>query len=331
MRFTRVSNEPYIAKTPGTFYSKLVANPDVLEFKGSLYFFFRGQGEEGHDQIGLWKQPLTLANGVDWEKSIKEPIVKVSEDPAAYDSNHILDPAAIVLKDSIYLYYTAKEIEDQVSYAIGLSISVDGNSFEKHSQSPILKSAIAPEVVFHEGLIYLFFQRHNEENDSWELFLRTSKDGINFDSESEQLVFKPSQVTGEIDSQSAATFRIFQSGDYYYMAYGACQKHLDYPENFGIARSQDLINWERSLSGPIFSRGNSGDWDEAAIWYPTIHKINDTYFMWYEGAGTGNGLADDASVRASELAREVNYGGYLESNFSQVGLATLNESEFSWQ
>ena len=331
MRFTRVSNEPYIAKTPGTFYSKLVANPDVLEFKGSLYFFFRGQGEEGHDQIGLWKQPLALANGVDWEKSIKEPIVKVSEDPAAYDSNHILDPAAIVLKDSIYLYYTAKEIEDQGSYAIGLSISVDGNSFEKHSQSPILKSAIAPEVVFHEGLIYLFFQRHNEENDSWELFLRTSKDGINFDSESEQLVFKPSQVTGEIDSQSAATFRIFQSGDYYYMAYGACQKHLDYPENFGIARSQDLINWERSLSGPIFSRGNSGDWDEAAIWYPTIHKINDTYFMWYEGAGTGNGLADDASVRASELAREVNYGGYLESNFSQVGLATLNESEFSWQ
>jgi predicted GH43/DUF377 family glycosyl hydrolase len=331
MRFTRVSNEPYIAKTPGTFYSKLVANPDVLEFKGSLYFFFRGQGEEGHDQIGLWKQPLALANGVDWEKSIKEPIVKVSEDPAAYDSNHILDPAAIVLKDSIYLYYTAKEIEDQGSYAIGLSISVDGNSFEKHSQCPILKSAIAPEVVFHKGLIYLFFQRHNEENDSWELFLRTSKDGINFNSESEQLVFKPSQVTGEIDSQSAATFRIFQSGDYYYMAYGACQKHLDYPENFGIARSQDLINWERSLSGPIFSRGNSGDWDEAAIWYPTIHKINETYFMWYEGAGTGNGLADDASVRESELAREVNYGGYLESNFSQVGLATLNESEFSWQ
>jgi predicted GH43/DUF377 family glycosyl hydrolase len=331
MRFTRVSNEPYIAKTPGTFYSKLVANPDVLEFKASLYFFFRGQGEEGHDQIGLWKQSLTLANGVDWDKSIKEPIVEVSKNPADYDSDHILDPAAIVLKDSIYLYCTAKEVEDQGSYAIGLSISIDGNTFVKHQQGPILRNAIAPEVVFHEGLIYLFFQRHNKENDSWELYSRTSKDGIDFDSESERLVFKPSKLPGEMDSQSTATFRIFQSGDYYYMAYGACQKYLDYPENFGIARSQDLINWERSLSGPIFTRGNSGDWDEAAIWYPTIHKIGDTFFMWYEGAGTGNGLVDDVSIEASRLAREVDYGGYLESNFSQVGLATLNESEFSWQ
>jgi hypothetical protein len=92
-----------------------------------------------------------------------------------------------------------------------------------------------------------------------------------------------------------------------------------------------LINWERNLSGPIFSRGNSGDWDEAAIWYPTIYKISDTYFMWYEGAGTGNGLVDEASVQASELAREVNYGGYLETNFSQIGVAILNKSDFTWQ
>ena len=331
MKFTRVSNEPYISKTPGTFYSTLVANPDVLEFKGSLYLFFRGQGDEGHDQIGLWKQSLALANGIDWDKSIEEPIVEVSKDPTDYDSDHILDPAAIVLEDSIYLYYTAKGIQEVGNYAIGLSISTDGSSFKKYSSNPILPGAIAPEAVIHEGLIYLFFQRHNIATDSWELFLRTSFNGIDFAEETEKLVFSPSFVAGEIDSYSAATFRIFKDQDFYYMAYGACQKHLDYPENFGIARSQDLINWEKSASGPVFSRGNSGEWDEAAIWYPTIHKISDTYFMWYEGAGTGGGLVDDASIRASELAREVNYGGYLETNFSQVGLASLNESEFSWQ
>ena len=331
MRFKRISREPYISKTPGTFYSKLVANPDVLEFKDYLYFFFRGQGDEGHDQIGLWKQSLTLANGIDWDKSIREPIIEVSENPADYDSDHILDPAALVVGDCIYLYYTAKGIEDPGSYAIGLSISIDGITFGKYQENPILRDAIAPEVVFHKGLIYLFFQRHNIKNDSWELFLRTSKNGIDFDLETEQIVFKPSQVPGEIDSQSTATFRIFHSGDYYYMTYGACQKFLDYPENFGIARSQDLINWERSLSGPIFTRSNGGEWDEAAIWFPTIHKINETYFMWYEGAGTGNGLVDEASVQASELAREVNYGGYLETNFSQIGVAILNESEFTWQ
>jgi predicted GH43/DUF377 family glycosyl hydrolase len=331
MKFTRVSNKPYITRTSGTFYSRLVANPDVLEFQGSMYLFFRGQGDEGHDQIGLWKQTLALADGVNWDKSEREPVVKVSKDPADYDSDHILDPAAIVLEDSIYLYYTAKGIEEVNSYAIGLSISTDGSNFKKHSSSPILHGAIAPEVVIHDGLVYLFFQRHNISKNSWELFLRTSLNGVDFAEVTEKLVFAPSLIAGEIDSHSAATFRIFKDQDFYYMAYGACQKYLDYPENFAMARSQDLINWERSSSGPFFSRGNGGEWDEAAIWYPTIHKISHKYFMWYEGAGTGNGLVDEVSVQASQLAREVNYGGYLETNFSQVGLATLNESEFSWQ
>lgn len=331
MKFTRVSEEPFIPRTPGTFYSRLVANPDVLEHNDFLYFFFRGQGEDGHDQIGLWKQAQSLADGFNWDKSITEPVVKVSVEPSAYDSDHILDPSAIIFNEAIYLYYTAKGIQDENSYSIGLSVSDDGLNFLKHDSNPILKNAIAPEVIIHDGLIHLFFQRHNIQNDSWELFSRTSIDGIKFDLESERLVFTPSLVHGSIDEKSAATFRIFKADDFYYLSYGACQKFLDYPESFGIAKSKDLLNWERSKSNPIFVRGAAGTWDEAAIWYPTIHKINEKFFMWYEGAGTGNALIDESASEASTLARKVNYGGYLVTSFSQVGLAVLDEKDFLWQ
>ena len=66
-----------------------------------------------------------------------------------------------------------------------------------------------------------------------------------------------------------------------------------------------------SASGnPIFSRGDEGQWDEGAIWFSTVEKINGRYYMWYEGYGGGT-------------ARTEPYGSYLKGGKSQVGMATL--------
>ena len=115
------------------------------------------------------------------------------------------------------------------------------------------------------------------------------------------------------------------------MTYGACQKFLDYPESIGLARSKNLFQWETYPNNPIFTRGEPGDWDEGAVWCPTVHKIGNKYLMWYEGAGTGLLIDSDKSRQASDQAREENYGGYLTTSFSQIGVATLDESLFTWQ
>ncbi len=36
MKFSRIADQPFIPRTAETFYSELVANPDILEFKGEL-------------------------------------------------------------------------------------------------------------------------------------------------------------------------------------------------------------------------------------------------------------------------------------------------------
>lgn len=330
MRFTRVSNNPFISKTPGSFFSRLVANPDVVEFDEILYFFFRGQDEFGHDQIGVWTKPASEADGINWDKEITDPVIRVSENQDEYDSNHVLDPAAVVFNNQIYLYYTAKSNKEVNNHSIGLAISPDGKSFRKIAQNPILYEAIAPEVLIRDSIFYMFFQRHNLREDCWEIFLRTSEDGIEFSKETEKVVICWSKIKEELSLKSIATIRIFQNNGFYYMTYGACEKFLDYPENFKIARSSDLYNWEFSKGESILSRGEIGQWDEGAIWYPTIHKVRDKFFMWYEGAGTGNGALDESAQRACQVARNENYGGYLVTSFSQVGVATLDESEFTW-
>jgi predicted GH43/DUF377 family glycosyl hydrolase len=321
MKFSRISAQPFIPRLEGTFHSQLVANPDLLEFKECLYLFFRGQDERGHDQIGMWRQPIAVADGYTWEQKNSEPIIKVSVDPAAHDSNHILDPAAIEFNGMIYLYYTSKSQRSKNEYSISLAISGDGQSYEKYGSAPVLPGVIAPEVVYRDGYIYLFFQRHNVEKDCWEIYFRTSEDGKFFSEETERLVFEPHTSAQTIDSKSVATVRIFEENEIYYMFYAACKTFLDYPESIGMARSTDLISWERYPDNPVFTRGEIGQWDEGAIWYPTIYNFKGRYLMFYEGAGVGLGIESEDAQNASQKARNENYGAYLETSFSQIGLS----------
>lgn len=324
IKFKRIYNSPYIPKTPGTFYSILVANPAVTEYKGNTYFIFRGQGDSGHDQIGMWVTPSDSADGVNWKNHHQLPILPVSNDPNAFDNQHILDPGVIFKGDSLFVYYTGKSLNKEPNYSVCLAISYDGTTFNKYSK-PIIEGGIAPEVVYQDGLFYLFYQRQNVKG-YWEVFVATSINGIDYDISKEQLVFGPSQIPGTIDYFSVTTVRIFKEGNYFYMTYGACTKYIDYPESIGLARSTDLIKWERYFYNPIFERGDAGIWDEGALWFPTVRIIQGKYIMWYEGSGSGLGLKTEDARKASKIAREQNYGGYLKTSFSQIGIAVFEGS-----
>lgn len=98
------------------------------------------------------------------------------------------------------------------------------------------------------------------------------------------------------------------------MMYCGSDRYDDYPWHAGLATSHDLVHWEKYSGNPVFSRGSEGAWDEGAIWFTTMAKIDGVYCMWYEGFGGGT-------------ARTEPYGSYLEGGKSQIGLATL-ETEF---
>lgn len=114
------------------------------------------------------------------------------------------------------------------------------------------------------------------------------------------------------------------------MTYGGCDRYFDYPLAIGLARSPDLLHWERYPGNPILTRGEAGTWDEGALWFATVYKKGQTYFLWYEGTGTGLGLASAEARRLSQQCREEDYGGYAESSFSQIGLATFTGKLPAW-
>ena len=198
----------------------------------------------------------------------------------------------------------------------------------KYNQNPV-KEGVAPEVVEFENKIYLFYQKINSDN-GFDIFCCASEDGIYFQKDKEKKIFGASGIQSEFDAKSISTVRIWREDDWFFMTYGGCNKFRDYPVAIGLARSKDLFNWERYSNNPILERGPPNDWDEGALWFATIYKHNNSYYLWYEGTGTGLPQTNSEAIQKSRQSREMDYGDYGISSFSQIGLATFMGDISEW-
>jgi predicted GH43/DUF377 family glycosyl hydrolase len=308
-QWKRYAHNPIFPAKAGTWMESQTANPDLL-LNGDTYFmYFRGQ-QGGHDRIGLATIPHRQFDGVTWNIH-PEPIIDVG-DPGSWDENHCVDPAAVLVNGKIYLYYTG--VNPRVERSIMLAVSDDGIHFAKYGKNPVIAGGGAPEVVYHDSTFYLYFWWPVPKKKGFQIHYATSKDGYHFTDPSPNPVV-PAGPEGSWESFTVETQRIFSEGGLYYMIYCGSDRNKDYPWNAGLATSRDLVHWDKYPGNPIFSRGEAGAWDEGAIWFTTVEKIGDRYYLWYEGYGGGT-------------SRTEAYGSYLKGGKSQVGMATLDAPYF---
>lgn len=262
---------PSLATQEGTWKEDASMTVDLIQVGNDYLIYYVGKSE-GKDCIGVARCSVSEFDGVAWKDEPDNPILAPGE-VGSFDDRHLVDPASVRWQGSVYLYYSALGAGPD---SIGLAISDDGISFDKHPEPVIVGRA--PEVVVHDGLIHMLYSMENPQG-GYEFHLATSEDGFNFKKQGP--VFKPSESGW--DSLSVVTPRILSEEGIYILTYAGDRDEKDYPTGFGLAFSQDLRNWIKYPRNPVMSVGGPGEWDSRAVWFPEMFHAHEKYYMWYEG------------------------------------------------
>lgn len=201
------------------------------------------------------------------------PIVNVGNKDE-FDDSAVLDPASVIFKGKVFLYYSAIGSGPD---SVGLAISDDGIHFNKHGFVMIGR---APEVIVKDDKVFLIYLQFSENG--FKIYLASSKNGIDFKNVLDTPIFTPKQ--GSWDSLSITTARLFQDDDTFYMLYGGSSYLADEPDFIGLARSNNLIDWQSHPGNPIFGCGAKGEEDGGAIWFPALMEVDDAFILLYEGS-----------------------------------------------
>jgi predicted GH43/DUF377 family glycosyl hydrolase len=283
---------PVIPAVGSTWKRFWTANPDVLSFGGKTLLYYRGNGflpgndERRHDRIGVAEiTRLGLEDLELRELAGGQPVVDVGG-KGDFDSEHALDPASIVFRGKVWLYYSGVGGGPD---SVGLATSPDGVHFAKMGK---VLAGRAPEVVVRDGEVVMLYQKKDAEG-RYAFYLAHAADGVHFETGAETAVFSPAGGSAW-DSYDVSTGRLVAAEDGYLLLYGASGYLVDQPEYFGLARSRDLIDWERHPGNPIFGCGPKGAEDGGAIWFPALIETDDSFVLLYEGS-RGNYRGDLSS------------------------------------
>lgn len=291
--FARAQPRPVLVSRPGTLYAESVTTPDFLMMGTDIYCYV-GAIKDGHERIlALQVNPAALRPPVALRSIPAQLAVDVGP-VGSFDSEHVMDPASVVVGGRVFLYYSALGSGPD---SIGLAISEDGVTFAKHAGR--ICFGRAPEIVYHQGRFFLFYVQPTPTG-GYAIHLATSTDGIDFQEAAPQLVLDAGD-RGSWDAFSVTTPRLFARGGFYYMLYAGDDETRDEPEAFGLARSSDLVHWARYPYNPIFRCGQAGSWDDGAIWFGTVFAWGDFLYLFYEGTSRP-ALRSGTNVSAVGLA-----------------------------
>jgi predicted GH43/DUF377 family glycosyl hydrolase len=280
LAWTRQNDNPVIAPSGSTWKSRWTANPELFVTGDRILLYYRGnglmpgKGKIYRDRIGVAEitalGPMQL-NYRDLNNG--SPVVDVGA-VGDFDEENVLDPAAVWFKGRVHLYYSAI---GRGPNSIGLATSVNGEQFTKVGK---VIEGRAPDAIVVGDSLYLIY--HKRDGGGYKLYIAVSTDGVKFFQMGERPIFAGEHARW--DAHSIITARVWRSGDWFYLLYGGSADRVDEPEYFGLARSRDLLRWERHPGNPIFGAGLRATADGGAIWFPALYDAGSWFVMLYEGS-----------------------------------------------
>ena len=265
---------PLIRKGNTQYDNLGVSQPIVLEEDGTYQMWYSGLSDSNKSYIFY----ATSTDGLRWTKYELTPVLYPGSS-GSWDDLHVSNGLIIKENDEYKMYYVGYHDYTQ-TWKVGLAISTDGINWTK-DQQPVLEGGtwdkfIQPTSIIKIGSTYrMYYSGSDELESNWKIGLATSTDGVSWEKFSGNPIM---ETTLQWEQPYLKYPSIIYENDMFKMIYQGGGTNTN---AFGIAYSQDGINWEKN-DEPFFQSSMSAS-SPNKIAYPQLIKLEDEYRIYYSG------------------------------------------------
>jgi predicted GH43/DUF377 family glycosyl hydrolase len=225
-------------------------------------------------------------DGINWTKLGDGPVVPLGPD-TAWDARRVFWPEVVVEDNLFKMWYSGRGPD--LIYHIGYAMSMDGITWEKYAQNPVLSDsevstfddwgAFQPCILKIDDVYHMWYT--GMSNGITVMHYATSLDGLTWE------CYEGNPILGlgdfdEFDSEKCERPQVLFIDNKFHMWYHA---YDGIRQTIGYATSPDGINWSKSLDNPIVT-ADTTSWEAEHVAVDEVHYAPDgTLQMWYE-AGT---------------------------------------------
>ncbi|MDR2346028.1 MAG: hypothetical protein LBE18_08170 [Planctomycetaceae bacterium] len=214
---------------------------------------------------------------VRWEKYEHNPVLGGGGVGTIFD-------VSLLKEDGSYKMYSSWRPKK----SLALSTSTDGKEwtkpqiiFEPNSKTSWEDNINRPGIVKKDGVYHLWYT--GQVKDRSHIGYATSKDGINFERQSDEPVLKP-ELPWEKVAVMCPHVNWDKEENIFKMWYSGGEQYE--PNAIGYATSKDGLHWEKYAENPIFAADKKRKWEQHKVTGGQVVKRKNDYLMFYIGFQT---------------------------------------------
>lgn len=260
-------------------------DPHVINFNNAYYMYYSIPPKQGGANSGWNIGVAKSENLIDWE------IIGDIRPQAEYEAKGLCAPGALVRNDTVHLFY--QTYGNGAKDAICHAYSTNGISFVRNTTNPIFAPtgswncgrAIDAEVVLFKDKYYLYFASRTEDFEIQMQGVATAPINTNFNKTDwvqacDEAILEPKYPW---EGKCVEGASVLQVGNELVMFYAGAYNNN--PQQVGVAKSKDGINWERLSNKPFLPNGDRGTWNYCESGHPHIFKDakSGRTYLFYQG------------------------------------------------
>ncbi len=261
-------------------------DPHVVNFDGRYLMYYSIPPQKGVEDSG-WNIGIAESSDLtSWEK-----VGEITPAPGAdYEKKGLCAPGALVRDGKVHLFY--QTYGNRENDAICHAVSSDGINFERNKTNPIFKPtgewncgrAIDAEVCEFNDQYFLYFATRDPSYKIQIMGVAIAPKETNFNREDWQQACDAPILAPELpwegECVEAASVTI-QDGKMFMFYAGA---YNNWPQQVGVAVSEDGITWNKLSDEPFLANGEPGEWNESESGHPHIFTdLDGRTYLFFQG------------------------------------------------